>query len=283
MCFVDAMRGQGGPTNGKGDSAGRFMGFDRADSSAPATTLSISRTQAGRPSQNAHRNPFRSANRYPLGGLAPGNGLWIGHDLLETTPRLAAGRCVDRSPPRPAQPSTTVRQDRLVAGSGGQLQRAGCFWGVKTGPNPTDRAKSGSKHHIITDANGIPLAATLTAANVADVTQLLPLVDAIPPVQGKRGRPRKRPCSLFADKAYDSMAHRLLLCIRGIEPIIPKRRTDEQPGLGAVRWVVERTLSWLHQYRRLRVRYERRDDIHEAFMILGCIHICYKCLKGSFC
>jgi len=171
----------------------------------------------------------------------------------------------------------------LVTGGGGQFQRARRFWGVKTGPNPTDRAKSGSKHHIITDANGIPLAATLTAANVPDVTQLLPLVDAIPPVQGKRGRPRRRPQSLFADKAYDSMAHRLLLCIRGIEPVIPKRGTDEQPGLGAVRWVVERTLSWLHQYRRLRVRYERRDDIHEALMTFGCIHICYKCLIGSFC
>lgn len=115
------------------------------------------------------------------------------------------------------------------------------------------------------------------------MTQLLPLVDAIPPVQGKRGRPRRRPQSLFADKAYDSMAHRLLLCIRGIEPVIPKRGAEEQPGLGSVRWVVERTLSWLHQYRRLRVRYERRDDIHEALMTFGCIHICYKCLKWSFC
>ena len=240
--------------------------------------------QTGRQPQNAHRNSFRSANRNSVGGLAPGIGLRIRHDLLETAPRLATGRCVDRSPPRPAQPSATGRQDRLVPNGGGQLQRACRFWGVKTGPNPTDRAKSGSKHHIITDANGIPLAPTLTAANVPDVTQLLPLVDAIPPVQGKPGRPRRRPQSLFADKAYDSMAHRLLLCIRGIEPVIPKRRSDEQPGLGAVRWVVERHSQLAASVPQAAAfATNGRDDIHQALMTFGCIHICYKCLIGSFC
>jgi transposase len=47
--------------------------------------------------------------------------------------------------------------------------------------------------------------------------------------------------------------------------------------------VVERTLSWLHQFRRLRVRYERRADIHEAFVTLGCIIICWRTLKNAFC
>jgi hypothetical protein len=46
---------------------------------------------------------------------------------------------------------------------------------------------------------------------------------------------------------------------------------------------MRRTLSWLHQHRRLWVRYERRDDIHEAFLALGCILICYNCLTSSFC
>jgi transposase len=67
---------------------------------------------------------------------------------------------------------------------------------------------------------------------------------------------------------------RLLLGIKGIEPCIPHRGTDEDTHLGRVRWVVERTISWLHQFRRLRVRYERRSDIHYAFLILGCITIC---------
>ena len=63
--------------------------------------------------------------------------------------------------------------------------------------------------------------------------------------------------------------HRMLLWVRGIEPMIAKRNTEHGSGLGRVRWVVERTVSWLHQFRRLRVRYERRDDIHEGFLSLG--------------
>jgi transposase len=174
-------------------------------------------------------------------------------------------------------------QDRLVTGGGGQCLGARRFWGAKTGPNPTDRRKNGSKHHVITDANGIPLATILTAANRHDVTQLIPLVDAIPPVAGKRGRPRCRPDKLQGDRAYDSQPHREQLRQRGIQPVLPRRNTAHGSGLGAFRWVVERTISWMHQQRRLRVRYERRDDIHEAFMHLSCILICHSCLNGSFC
>jgi len=115
------------------------------------------------------------------------------------------------------------------------------------------------------------------------VTQLLPLVDAVPPLSGQRGRPRRTPQCLHADKAYDSALHRLALWQRGIEPLIPKLGYEEPPCLGVCRWVVERTISWLHQYRRLRVRYERRADIHQAFLTLGCILVCHKCLQNSFC
>lgn len=150
--------------------------------------------------------------------------------------------------------------------------------GGKTGPNPTDRRKPGSKHHVITDANGTPLAAILTGANRHDVTQLLPLVDAVPPVRGKRGRPRRRPERLYADRAYDSREHRESLRSRHITPVTAKRGS----GLGGYQWVVGRTLAWLHQSRRLRVRYERRDDIHEAFLSIGCSLICLRRLS-SFC
>jgi transposase len=57
---------------------------------------------------------------------------------------------------------------------------------------------------------------------------------------------------------------------RGIEPIVASRNTDHGSGLGTTRWVVERTVSWLHQMRKLRIRTERRPDIHEAFMAIGC-------------
>jgi transposase len=153
--------------------------------------------------------------------------------------------------------------------------------GGKTGPNPTDRGKPGSKHHVITEAGGAPLAAKLTGANRHDVTQLLPLVDAIPPVRGKRGRPRRRPDRTHGDRAYDSEPHRRELRSRGIEPVLAKRNTPHGSGLGKYRWVVERTLSWLHQFRRLRVRFERRDDIHDAFLKIGCGLICWNLLDSS--
>lgn len=131
---------------------------------------------------------------------------------------------------------------------------------------------------MISDANGIPLAARLTGANRHDVTQLIPLVDAIPAISGRRGHPRHKPDAVQGDRAYDSEPHRKLLRGRGIKPILAKRRTEHGSGLGVHRWVIERTLSWLHQYRRLRIRYERRPDIHEAFLSLGCALVCWKCL-----
>jgi transposase len=92
--------------------------------------------------------------------------------------------------------------------------RAPCG-GEKTGPNPTDRRKLGSKHHLLTDGHGIPLAVILTGANRHDVTQLLPLLDKVPRVQGKRGAPRCRPEQLQGERAYDSEPHRKELKKRG--------------------------------------------------------------------
>lgn len=87
--------------------------------------------------------------------------------------------------------------------------------GAETGPNPTDRRKPGSKHHLLTDAHGVPLAFTLTGANRHDVTQLLPLLDKVPPVRGKRGAPRSRPDRVQGDRAYDSEPLRRTLKKRG--------------------------------------------------------------------
>ena len=149
------------------------------------------------------------------------------------------------------------------------------FGGSKRAQTPQTGAKSGSKHHILTDAQGIPLAITLTGANAHGITQLLPLVQAIPPVRGKRGRPRRRPKLVQGDRGYDSQPHRDALRALGIESLLAKGNTKNGSGLGRTRWVVERTLAWLHQHRRLRVRYERRPDIHKAFLTTGCIIICY--------
>jgi transposase len=123
----------------------------------------------------------------------------------------------------------------------------------------------------------------LTQANRNDVTQLLPLVDAIPPIAGKRGRPLRKPQLIQAERGYDSKAHRHTLASRGIGSQIARRRTEHGSGLGKTRWVIERSIAWLHQFRRLRVRYERRAEIHEAFLKLGCAMICWRSLQNSFC
>lgn len=156
--------------------------------------------------------------------------------------------------------------------------------GGKTGPNPTDRRKPGSKHHVITEANGIPLNLILTSANRHDVTQLLPLVDGVPEIAGQVGRPRKRPDELYADRAYDSEPHRKELKKRGITPHLARRNTEHGSGLGVFRWVSERAISWLHnKFRRLRTRYERRPEIHDAFLSLAHALICFQALTGQFC
>ena len=135
----------------------------------------------------------------------------------------------------------------------------------------------------MTDGGGVPLAAILTGANQHDVTQLLPLVESIRPLQGWRGRPRKRPAVVLADRGYDSEPHRKALKRLKILSIIARRRAPHSRVLNAWRWVVERTISWLHQFRRLRIRFERRADIHEAFLGLGMAVVCWKILESPLC
>jgi transposase len=150
--------------------------------------------------------------------------------------------------------------------------------GERTGPNPTDRRRPGSKHHTLTDANGVPLVTHVTGANRHDTTELVSLIDDIPPVAGKPGKPQKRPKHLYADRAYDSDPHRQQVRKRGIKPHFARRNTPHGSGLGVFRWVAERGINWLHGFRRLRVRYDRRADIHAAFVLLAECLICFRVL-----
>ena len=136
---------------------------------------------------------------------------------------------------------------------------------------------------MITDAKGTPLAIVHTGANCHDSNMAIPLIDAIPPIKRPHGRPRRRPDKAQADRGYDYDAKvRRPLRERGIEPVIARRNTEHGSGLGVHRWFVEATHSWLFLYRRLRVRYEKRDDIHQAFLILGCVLICWNKVQ-QFC
>jgi transposase len=110
----------------------------------------------------------------------------------------------------------------------------------------------------------------------------MPLLDAIPHIRGARGRPRHRPGRLFADRGYDYDTYRRLLRARGITPKFARRGTVHGSGLGKTRWVVERTFTWLHQFKRLRIRYETRADLHLGLLQLACSIICLRRLRTSF-
>jgi transposase len=132
------------------------------------------------------------------------------------------------------------------------------------------------------DASGVPLAVGLTGGNRNDVTQLIPLLDdlAARPVAGKAVRPRRKPDRIVADRGYDHHKYRRLLRARGIAHRIARRGTAHGSGLGRQRWVVERGLAHLHNFRRLRIRYERSPEIHLAFLTLACAILCWRRLQS---
>lgn len=151
--------------------------------------------------------------------------------------------------------------------------------GEQTGPSPVDRRKSGTKHTLLVNRQGVPLAIRTAGANASDHRQILPLVLDFPRVGGKPGRPKELPDKRYADRGYDSEATRWLLRWMGIEPHIAKRKTPHGSGLGEVRWVVERTISWVKGLRRMRVRYDRLGIIQDAWTSLAASVICFRILQ----
>lgn len=153
--------------------------------------------------------------------------------------------------------------------------------GEATGPSPVDRRKLGSKHTVMVDRNGVPLAIRTAAANASDHTQILPTVLDFPRVGGKPGRPKELPDALYADRGYDSDAARTLLAWLGIEPNIARRNSEHGSGLGKVRWVVERTIGWLKGLRRMRVRYDRLKVIQVAWNTLAAAVISFRIVQEA--
>lgn len=143
-----------------------------------------------------------------------------------------------------------------------------------------DRGRTATKRHLITDGKGTPLAAHITAANVNDYGQLLPLLDCFLGESLGSGQ------EILADRGYDAKAVRDGISERGFEPRISRRN---QPGQGKKRdsqarerSVIERSFAWLSYLRRLATRWERRDDLYLAFLLLGCAVICWRRLRRSF-
>ncbi len=116
----------------------------------------------------------------------------------------------------------------------------------------------------------------MTAANVHDSKVFETIVDAIPSIAGPRGHRRRRPAKVHADKGYDYDRCRAALRKRGIAQRIARRGIEPKERLGRHRWVVERTIAWLHGFRRLTLRTARRIDIHSAFVTLAAALVCHR-------
>jgi len=132
---------------------------------------------------------------------------------------------------------------------------------------------------VVVDRRGAPLAARLTGANRHDSVPFEALIDAVPAITGPSGQRRRRPEKLHADKAYDMPRCRQALTRRRIKIRIARTGVESRTRLGRHRWVVERTMAWFNQFRRLAIRYERRQDIHTAFLSLGCSLLCVNAIK----
>jgi transposase len=150
--------------------------------------------------------------------------------------------------------------------------------GEATGPSPVDRRRPGTKHTDMVNKAGVPLVIRTAGANASDHKQILPVILDFPKVGGTPGRPKELPDEAYADRGYDSEATRSLLRWLGIEPYIARRGTPHGSGLGKVRWVVERTISWLKGLRLLRVRYDRLGVISDAWTTLAASAICFRIL-----
>ncbi|MFF4517913.1 IS5 family transposase [Streptomyces mirabilis] len=148
--------------------------------------------------------------------------------------------------------------------------------GSLTGPNPVDRGKKGSKLHVLTEAQGIPLAVAVSGANVHDNRAFKPLLLGIPAIRSRRGPRRRRPVKVRADKAHFSREHLGWLRSRGLIPRIARPGVESGERLGRHRWKIERSIAWLFGYRRLTVRYERKGSNFLAFLGLAAALTCYK-------
>lgn len=153
--------------------------------------------------------------------------------------------------------------------------------GDATGPSPVDRRKKGTKYTLLVDRDGVPLVIHAVPANRSDHREILPTIIDYPLVGGKPGRPRTHPEKLYADAGYDSEATRSVLRWLGIEPHIRHRDGGHGSHLGRVRWVVERTISWIKGLRRMRVRYDRSITSIDAWTTIAAAVVCLNILREA--
>jgi hypothetical protein len=176
-----------------------------------------------------------------------------------------------------------LNEAELTTGHGRRstARMCGRLGAEKTGPSPVDRSRRGSKHHLIACGRGTPLTVSLTGGNRNDISEMIPPVDAIPPVRGGRARPRRRPQRLLAT-APTTHASVAASCAAATSR---RNRRSEEPAPLRTR---EAALGGRAHDRLatpvsggLRIRCERREHIHEAFLAIGCSLICLKLLNAE--
>lgn len=161
--------------------------------------------------------------------------------------------------------------DLILDSCSGRAKRGGDL----TGPNPTDRAKRGTKYHVAVDGDGVPVACAATAANINDTLVFERLFLAAFAVMA-------RIRTVFADKGYDAEHHRDLCRQFGSEPSIHKRGQPRGSGLGKRRWPVERSNAWGLENRRLALRYDRLGFVIQSLLHAACIFLVAKRLAHQF-
>ncbi len=161
----------------------------------------------------------------------------------------------------------------------GHRHDQGSSGGKSIGPNPTDRAKSGTKRSILVKGNGVPLAVAVAGANRHDMKLAGPTLESI---VIERPKPTKRhPQNMCMDKGYDFPEVDELVAAWGYTADIARRGVDPSkrkriPGYRARRWVVQRTNSWMNRFRRLLIRWEKKRKNYLAMIHLACAWITHR-------
>ena len=132
---------------------------------------------------------------------------------------------------------------------------------------------------MLVDAAGTPLAVLTGPANVRDDTAAPALLAKLRPIAGPRGRPRRKPAALVGDRGYGFPWLISLVVAMRIICLLAPRGAGHGSGPGVLRWVVERTLAWLSNYRRLKLCYERKGEHFQAFHDLAAALICFGRLR----
>ena len=164
-----------------------------------------------------------------------------------------------------------------------------------TGSSPVDRSKLGTKRHILTDKNDIPLSAIISSASTHDIKLVTDVIDNVvirrPSSKYKNKKRRIRIQEhLCLDKGYNSKHKEQELIKRGYVLHIPSKRKrgeevddEEKPKVtpnrkkySPRRWVVERTNSWHNRFRKLYTRYEKKVGNYLGLVQFSCCMIIYR-------